>query len=261
MWRLILIAAFFAAAGAVSPGVASAQSAPEWNPRGLKMQRADLESLHEQFQRVAGSTAYSGRIRERARADADLIRDRLERGDFRVGDRVVMRVEGEPNIPDSLPVEPGPAITLPVYGTIPLQGILRSELETHLTRELGRFINNPVVRAESLMRVSVQGDVGRPGFYTLPADMLLGEVLMEAGGPGRSADLEGIRIERLGERIWAGEELRAVLADGRTLDQLNLRAGDEIVVPERARSGVWGTVARASIGIASILIFGTRVLF
>lgn len=262
MKRFILLAALVAVPALISPAPAPAQSLPDWNPRGLTMDREGLESLHERLESVAASSAYSGRIRDRARMDAELIRERLEFGDFRVGDRVLLRVEGEPDLPEVVPVEPGPSIALPVYGRISLAGVLRSELEDHLTEELGRFINNPVVRAESQVRVSIQGSVGSPGFYTVPADMLLSEVIMEAGGPSPDANLENMRIERAGDRIWSGDELRDILAEGRTLDQLNLRAGDQIVVPERSGgSGVWGTVLRAGIGLASVVIFGTRVFF
>lgn len=262
MTRLLLPAALLAAVLLVLPAPAQAQSAPEWNPRGLKMEREDLEFLHQRLEGVASSSAYSGRIRSRASSDAELIRERLERGDFRVGDQVFLRVEGEPDLPESVPVEPGPSIELPVYGRISLAGVLRSELQDHLTRELGRYINNPVVRTESRVRISIQGSVGSPGFYTVPPEMLLSEAIMQAGGPSSASDLDGMRIERSGQRIWSGDELRDVLAEGRTLDQMNLRAGDQIVVPERQRGrGIWGTVARAGLGIASVVIFGTRVFF
>ena len=42
-------------------------------------------------------------------------------------------------------------------------------------------------------------------------------------------------IERAGERIWTGEHLQQAIADGRTLDQLSLQAGDQIVVPARGQ--------------------------
>lgn len=239
-----------------------AQTAADWDPRGLKMERAELEDLLVRLEQAAGSSAYSSRIRDRARRDADLIRDRLSLGDFRVGDRVELRVEGEPDIPESLPVEPGPRITLPVMGSISLAGVLRSELEAHLTKELGRFINDPIVRAESQIRLSIIGSVGIPGFYTVPADMLLGEALMHAGGPGGNADLANVRIERAGQRLWGGEELQEVIAEGRTLDQLNLRAGDQIVLPARAPGGssLW-RIGRWGLAVATSVFFGVRVFF
>jgi protein involved in polysaccharide export with SLBB domain len=198
-------------------------------------------------------------VRESARRDSERIRDRLANGDFRVGDRVTLRVEGEPDIPPVLPVEPGPRITLPVIGSLSLAGVLRSELQDHLTRELGRFIQDPVVQAKAEIRLSIQGGVGAPGFYTVPADILIGEALMLAGGPGQ-ADLEELQIERSGQVLWEGDELQAVIAEGYTLDQLNLQAGDQIMLPVDEGEGLgigWGDVLRWGVGIAtSVIIAG-----
>jgi hypothetical protein len=238
------------------------QSAPTWDPQGLKMERAELEELLGRLEGGASSVGYGARIRESARRNAELIRDRLANGDFRLGDRVVLRVEGEEEIPDTLAVENGPKITLPIMGPISLEGVLRSELEAHLTKELGRFIHQPVIQAESLIRLGIIGSVGRQGFYTVPADMLLGEALMFAGGPAPSADLNKVRIERTGDVLWDSEELRTVLAEGRTLDQLNLRAGDQIVLPAQPTGGSgWWSVGRWIAAAATSVFFGVRVFF
>ncbi|OYV71887.1 MAG: hypothetical protein B7Z72_05980, partial [Gemmatimonadetes bacterium 21-71-4] len=49
-------------------------------------------------------------------------------GDFRVGDRILMTVEGEPQLSDTFTVVPGPAIDLPVIGTVPLTGVKQTGL-------------------------------------------------------------------------------------------------------------------------------------
>lgn len=247
------------------PGALHGQSGVEWNPSGLIMNRAELEELLVRLNSVANSSGYSGRIRENARRDADLIQERLDAGDFRLGDAVRIIVEGETEIPPELPVEPGPRITFPTIGPISLRGVLRSELEDHLTAELSRFIQNPIVRAEALIRISVQGSVGSPGFYVLPANMLVGEALMSAGGVGQAADLEELYIERQGEPLFDGEEMRSVLAEGRTLDQLNLNGGDQIVLPAQQSQGFfstgWGQVVRWGAGIAVSVLFGYGVFY
>ena len=132
----------------------------------------------------------------------------------------------------ALAVEPGPLTNVPTLGPISLQGVLRSELETHLETEIGRFILSPRVEAHALIRVSIAG-VGQPGFYTMRADVPLSEAVMLAGGPG-AADPGEIRIERGEEVLWSVEELLAPVADGRTLDELGLQAGDRIILPELA---------------------------
>ena len=73
---------------ALSGGAARAQIPVEFGPGSGQLSRADLTRLLAQFEEAIGSPAYSGRVKDAARASAERIRDRLENGDFRVGDRV-----------------------------------------------------------------------------------------------------------------------------------------------------------------------------
>jgi polysaccharide export outer membrane protein len=190
-----------------------------------------------EYERALASPAYSESVKQSIRADAEAIRGRLTDGDFRVGDRIALSVQGEPSLPDTIPVQPGPMIALPLFGEISLHGVLRSEITEHLTQALSRYIRDPVVRANGLMRLSVQGAVGQPGFYTMPAEMLVGEALMVAGGPSPQADIEAMAIQRGTRALLEGDQLQEAIRQGLTLDQLNLQAGDQIVVPQSVPGG------------------------
>src|SRR6266480_2699383 len=73
---------------------------------------------------------------------------------FQVGDRILLHVEGDSALSDTFTVVAGPALRLPIIGEIALAGVRRTDLEAHLTRELGRYIKDPVVQARALIRVS-----------------------------------------------------------------------------------------------------------
>jgi len=225
---------------------------------GAEFSRSDLVELLARYEEAIQSPAYSDDVRETARVGAERIRQRLERGDFRLGDRIALNVRGEPELPDTVAVQTGPLITLPLFGEIDLYGVLRSELEDHLTAELGRFINEPVVEAKALTRLSVQGDVLRPGFYVVPADMLLSEALMLAGGPAPTADVDKLRVQRANEELLKEDEVQAALVQGLTLDQLSLQAGDELVLPRASAGGVWGTVR--DVALIVVPLVGTIAL-
>jgi len=219
--------------------------------------RGDLEALVRQYEDLLASTAYSEDLKEDARSRIAQIRERLEVGDLRLGDAVVLSVVGEPGLPDTVSVQSsadGPMIALPMFGEIPLRGVLRSELEGRITEALSRYIRTPEVRAQGLMRLSVQGAVGQPGFYVVPADMLLSQALMVAGGPAQNAELYGLRIERGLETLLDGDELQEELRLGTTLDQLNLQAGDQLVLPVGTPGGVWGRIGIVA-GVVSSLTF------
>jgi protein involved in polysaccharide export with SLBB domain len=240
LFRAALAALFLAA---LLPHRAASQTAEEWDAGRTQLSRASLEELLARFEQTSGSAEHTSEFRARARYEAALVRARLRDGDFQVGDQIILRVEGEQALSDSFVVTPQRTINLPVIGEIPLTGVLRSELQGHLTTQIGRQIRDPVVRANSSIRVLVSGEVARPGYYVVDTQSLLSDVLMLAGGPGPSAKLTAMRVERRNEPIWEGEALQEGIAEGRTLDQLSLRAGDHLVVPAEGERGM-STVTR-----------------
>lgn len=213
----------------------------------LESDRAELTRLLAQYDAVALSTAYSEVLRNEGRARGDLIRERLRTGDFRAGDQIALLIEGRGDLQwDTLRVEAGPLIDVPTLGPIILQGVLRSELETHLDAEIGRFIQLPRVQARALIRVAFMG-VGQPGFHMMPAELPLSEAVMLAGGPGPGVDPGQIRIERGQDVLWSVEELLTPVAAGRTLNDLGLQAGDRIMLRE-------GSAPRVGGGLTPILV-------
>jgi len=139
-------------------------------------------------------------------------------------------------------VGPGPALTLPVIGAIPLTGVRRSDIEPYLSQQLARYVKEPVVHAKALINLSILGEVERPGFYAVSADIVLADALMQAGGPTREAKVAAMRIERSGKPLLAEDSLQSVLAHGLTVDQVGLRDGDRLVVPrlvQRDAESTW----------------------
>jgi protein involved in polysaccharide export with SLBB domain len=245
MMRPILVAGLLAAGLCTSV----AGQTVAWDPTGLQMSRAELQQLLTRYEETAASSAYSGSLRNQARDEAEIIRQRLEQGDLRVGDQISLNVEGHPPLQGTFTVVAGRLLVLPEIGEVPLTGVLRAELQPYLTSHLERFLVNPVVHARSLIRVEILGAVGRPGFYMIPSDMLLSETLMQAGGPAGNAALDRIRIDRGKETIWKGDRLRELMIEGTTLDQLSIRAGDAIRVP--AQQGRFPALTRVMAGVSS----------
>ncbi len=236
--RYVLVRGLWACLVAVTTIIAVADSAvaqEEWDSRRVYMTRDQLQNLLGRLELTAQSPAYSSTLRERTRGEADLIRQRLQEGDFQVGDRILLAVENEAALTDTFTVDRGRVLSLPLLGEVPLAGLLRAELDSTLTEYVGRFIRDPRVRARSLIPVTIAGAVGQPGFYTLPSELRLTDALMMAGGTSPTAQLTEIRIERGDEEIWDEEALQQAITEGRTLDQLSMRAGDLVHVPEAGR--------------------------
>src|SRR2546426_6307818 len=49
---------------------------------------------------------------------------------FQVGDRILLKVEGDSQFSDTFTVGPGPGLTLPVIGEIPLVGVRRADVRS-----------------------------------------------------------------------------------------------------------------------------------
>ena len=161
-------------------------------------------------------------------------RERLTRGDFRTGDRVVLAVEGEPALSDTFTVLASSEILLPppVGNVVSLRGVLRSELDAHLRQELARYLQRAAVRAQPLIRLSVQGEVTRAGIYHVAPDGVVADAVMAAGGTTATADIKNVRVERAGESVWEGN-LQQLIGTGRTIEEARLCDGDQLVIPRR----------------------------
>ncbi|HEV8265279.1 MAG TPA: SLBB domain-containing protein [Gemmatimonadales bacterium] len=154
---------------------------------------------------------------------------------FQAGDVIRLDVEGDTMFTGTFTVGPGPVLPLPEIGDIPLANVRRSDIEPYMQQQLGRYLRNRVVRAKALIRLSIVGEVERPGIYPVPIDLVLADAIMLAGGPTREAKFSATRIERGERRLVDGNRISQAIARGQTLDDLNLRAGDAIYVPAEAR--------------------------
>jgi hypothetical protein len=205
--------------------------------------RADLTALADRLSR--------GSSEDRTKAGA--LRTRLREGDFRPGDRIALAIEGNVQVSDTIPVTAGSKINLKDIGDISLAGVLRSELQGHLTKQIGKYVRDASIRTMPLVRVSVLGPVGKPGFYFLPPDIPLSEAIMRAGGPGSTADLNRSVIRRDTEQLYDSRNTRSALNEGLTLDQLSLRDGDSIEVGEKSTRG-WQQIASV-VGVVTSIVW------
>lgn len=201
--------------------------------RRAQASRAELEMSLATIDTILRSPGYSTRIREAKRREATLIRERLGEGDLQVGDQLSITVQNESTYTGMFVVQGGRMLVLPGLPGISLRGVLRSEAEGYISKELAKYIREPSVRVVPSIRLAVLGSVSKQGYYQVAADLLISDAIMAAGGPLGAADPNMSRVLRSETPILTEVEVTEAIVRGATLDQLNLRAGDQIMVDEK----------------------------
>lgn len=238
--RVLLLGALF-----LAPSSALAQTPVPSDRARAMATRAELQTL--------ASTSSSDE--ERA-----VVQARLTDGDFQPGDLIALSVIEDSTLTDTFTIRAGRTLKLPNIPEVSLRGVLRSELDSVLTRLVGEYVRNPQVDAVALIRVAVLGAVNRPGFYSVPAETPAPQVVMIAGGPGQNTDLEKVEIRRGEVVVLDREEMSTAFASGTSIDQLNVLGGDQFFVGEK--SGGWkGTLQTVGLitGLLSGIYFATRL--
>ena len=253
MRRTLLIALLSALA--LVPATGRAQGSGDDTGRRLQATRAELEARRDALRELARTSRPAWLA-----AETTLIVTRLDQGDFRIGDRVLLNVQDaatmrgpadravgavkseEEQLSDTFTVGTGPELLLPVVGRVALKGVLRSELQPIVAREIARFIRDPVVHARALLSVGVTGEVARPGYYAVPGDAVVAMLLTAAGGPTKDAEMKKLKLDRAGKTLWEGNDFRRAIAEGRTLEDLRVQAGDQLIVPSNKRSDLFSPI-------------------
>lgn len=168
----------------------------------------------------------------------------------RVGDRVMLRVDGDSQLSNTFEVAKGPAVLLPGIGPVSLANVARDTLAAYFASVLGKYIRDPVVHADLLIRVGVVGEVARPGYYAVPDDLLFSDLLMRAGGPTKDANVHKMKLERDGAVRWEGDKVNDAVTGPQTLADLGFQSGDQVEIPAIVRHDPLATVQMISILVA-----------
>jgi protein involved in polysaccharide export with SLBB domain len=175
---------------------------------------------------------------ERDGVRGKLIRQRLAEGDILPGDKIRLSVVSDTTLSGTFTVRTDGTIVAPNVDPINVKGVLRSELESHLAKELQRYLRNPTVTASSLVRIAVSGSVARPGFYDLPPESAASDAIVAAGGLGGDGDVQKTMVRRNAEPLYDKKEVREFFVSGASIDQMGLHTGDEFFVGRRGSANV-----------------------
>jgi|GEM_PF-491237 len=238
-------------AGASSSTAAGAQQAPAPVQRAT---RADLKARGEVIDRDLASGNLKGKDRTKLQAEASLVKMRLTRGDFHPGDRFLITIiQDAASRSDTATVRDSLLVSLVGLPDVSLQGTLRAELNEKLTAHVARFLRNSSVRTIVFTRVAIMGGVMRPGYYVVPPDQPISDLLMLAGGTSVDGRLNDLQVNRGSSTLISVKDSRKALKEGQTLEELDVQSGDEIKIPVKRKYNA-GTAIQ-------VLFFGSSILF
>jgi protein involved in polysaccharide export with SLBB domain len=144
-----------------------------------------------------------------------------------VGDQLHVRFLYQPDMSEEVPVRPDGRITLGTTGEITVVGMTPSELERLIVERSSAHLRNPevtvVVTKLGEQRVYIGGEVARPGFVPLQADMTVLQAVLQTGGFRKTARLDSVLLMTPGP-------------DGRfSAARIDMQSVVESGVPERVR--------------------------
>jgi polysaccharide export outer membrane protein len=177
---------------------------------------------------------------------------------LRPGDILQIRVWGQETFSGQFQVDETWSIYYPVLGQINVESLTVNQVRERLREGLERIFTTPFVTVTPLFRMAVLGEVRSSGLYTVDPTLSVLDVVALAGGASPDGNLRKIRLIRGGQELRVDFEREAIA--GRTLADIGVRSGDEIVVPRKwfTRSDFLLVAALLQVGL-SIAIFANTV--
>lgn len=175
--------------------------------------------------------------------------------DYVVGERDVLRITvyDNPDLTTVARVSGEGSILFPLLGEVKVSGLTIPQIAQKLSGLLADgFIVNPqvIVFIEEFRskKVTIIGEISRPGSYELPGPTTLLELLSKAGGITKEAGEQTI-IKR---KLSTGEQtitvdLRKLIEKGDTSLDMALQDGDSVYIPKAGFFYVTGEVKKPDV--------------
>ncbi len=132
------------------------------------------------------------------------------------------------------------SVQLPTVGKVKLQGLTVSEAQEQLQKKINDYFTTATVILKMVsFRVSILGDVGRPGtYFVYNNQMTLLDALATAGGPNEFADKRHVTLLRQSDQGTQALYVDLGRADVASSEYYYLLPNDVVYVPTlKARPG------------------------
>ena len=166
------------------------------------------------------------------------------------GDSVAVQVYGQPDMGATVYVSDDGTIPMPLVGAVQVAGMSPAAAARQIEGALrtGKFLVDPhvtiTVTQSRSQRVSVLGEVGTPGRYTIESNETIFDLLAQAGGTKEtSADVAYLmRPDKNGNMERFEVNLKSFTREQKALPTQLLQGGDSVYVPRAEQFYIFGEV-------------------
>lgn len=149
---------------------------------------------------------------------------------LRSGDVLKIVVWGQTEYSGDYQIDERGILEYPLVGELDVRDLTVPQLRDRIRQALETIFNSPFVTVRPQFRMAVLGKVERPGLYVVDPTLSVLDVVALAGGPAASGNLNRVKLLRGGEEQRLGLEGGI---GGRTLLEIGVRSGDQIIVPRK----------------------------
>ena len=161
------------------------------------------------------------------------------------GDTITLAFAFTPEFNQTVTVQPDGFITLQSVGDVHVQGKTIPEIRVDLQKIYSKILRDPVISV-SLKDFDkpyflALGQVERPGKYDLRGDITVAEAVSIAGGLTEKAKHSNVLVFRRVSDNWVSVrklDLKHMLGSGNLSEDLQLRPGDMVYVPQNRISKI-----------------------
>jgi polysaccharide biosynthesis/export protein len=173
------------------------------------------------------------------------------------GDEIAVRIKGQPTYSlEKTKVSPTGTIYHELLGEVSVVGLTTNQVTERMTNDLSEYLRNPQVSVQLVeaasAKISVFGEVHRPGIVVMSRPMRLLDAISEAGGfsdTGKKSSVEVLRQQPNGTRVPMRIDVKKYLAGkGSPESNIPLQAGDLVVVHGNTRKTLESIGAIAGLG-------------
>jgi polysaccharide export outer membrane protein len=167
----------------------------------------------------------------------------------RPGDLVRVKVWREPDLSADYPVDERGIVNLPLLGVTKVVDVSRDSLQARLIAAYAVTIKDPAITVAYIRRVAVTGAVRTPAMVPADATATIGDLIAGAGGVTVEGAAGIIQLVRDGRVVHAN------VMPTLYLGQVDMRPGDQLVIPTKRFSQYGTLLAIQVVSLISVITF------